>query len=163
MTISNVLRLILGFCIAGTLYSQYMQMAKFRPTLEDFVPKTVVTGVFASSDYGKALQGSRINGHSIYIAANYAGGTRGFARYRIPNGSTVSATIAEIKTRSGPVWVPGKIWSGSQEYVSRSPEEMYKAWFSETYQSLIWNCFFISSAFAVGYFIILSLIPNGRS
>ena len=164
VTVSNVLLLVVTFCSASGVYHQYSKLAKYRPTVEDFAPKLTVTGIFTYLDFGKSLQGSRINGHSVFIAANYAGGTHGFGNGdHIPNGSTVTATIAEIKTGSGTVWVPGSIQSGNQQFISRSSREMYDAWFSASYWELAFNAFFMSMAFVVGYFVIMASIQYFRS
>jgi hypothetical protein len=161
---SNALLLLAIVCCASSFYYQYSQMAKYRPTVEDFAPKLTVTGVFTYLDFGKSLQGSRINGRSVFVAANYVGGNHGFGNGdHIPNGSTVTATIAEINTRSGTVWVPGSIQSGNQQFVSRSPREMYDAWISDSYSLFAFNAFFMSMGFVVGYFIIMALIQYLRS
>jgi hypothetical protein len=159
VTFSNAFWLAVTVCFASCLYYQYSQMVKYRPTVEAFVPKLTVTGVFAYLDFGKSLQGSRIDGHSVFIAANYAGGNHGFGNGdHIPNGSTVTARIAEIRTRSGVVWVPASIQSTNQQFVSRSPREMYDAWFSDSYVELASNTFFNTVFISTGLLVVCRII-----
>ena len=167
VTASNAFWVGEAVCIAGCFHYQYAQMEKYRPTVQDFAPTLTIAGTFTYLDFGKSLQGSRINGHSVFVAANFAGGNHGFGNGdHIPNGSTVTATIAQIKTRSGTVLVPGSIQSGSQQFLSRSPQEMYDSWLSGSYRLIAFNTFFnamfLSTAIFVVCWIMMALIQYAR-
>lgn len=163
MSLSNVVRLVLLCCFAAGLYLQSAEMARYRPAVADFVPKATITGVFKFEDYGKSLKGSWIDGHSVFVAANYAGGTHGFGHgFGIPNGSKVTADIAEIETANGTVWIATSIRGANRQFVSRTPQEMHDAWLSASRQRLVSESIFDASVLLVVYFMIIGVVQFVR-
>jgi hypothetical protein len=161
MTISNAIKIILMCCLIGSIYYQYSQSTKYSTTEADFIPTKTVSGTFTFSDGGKLLQASWLDGHDIYWAASYAGGTSGFGRsFGIPNRSKVTATIVEIRTQSGIVQIAASIKSDSKVFVTRTPAELRELWLTESHWSLFSRLLFTIVFLVAPYLIVTGWISN---
>jgi hypothetical protein len=164
LTVSNALWLAVISCVAVGWHHEYSQMRRYQPTVDAFAPKQTWSGVFTYYDGGKSLQGSWIDGRPVFVAANYEGATTGFGRsFGINSGAQVTATVAQIKTASGTVWIAESIQDANRLFVSRSPREMYELWSAESHQMLFLRCLFILVGIVSPYLVVTGIIEAVRS
>jgi hypothetical protein len=124
--------------LVGVFFYQWHMMKKFEPSLESLGKVFPVSGSMHYESLGKMGREPSLNGRSIYCGANFLGG-RDQCDSVVPSlkeGAMLTASVVEMKTRSGLIWLAMEISTATGDRYHANPEDVIRKWQRDSYRAL---------------------------
>ena len=142
---------IVAVFLVGVFFYQWRLMKKLEPSIESLAKTSSVSGRMHYEFLGRMGREPFLNGQSIYCGANFLGGKAQCDHFvpSLTEGTLVTASVVEMQTRSGLIWLAMELSTGAGEHYRANPEEVIRNWRRDSYRSLWQTPLFFSIALVV--------------